>query len=101
MSNIVNTIKKGLAPLKPVLSHTMSVNIQEDEYTLTKPVMTRTYTLGAGACDDPLNGGESSELQKIVDKKTTLQKEEEEGIGCNACYACVTGGSTPCIKHLE
>lgn len=23
---------------------------------------------------------------------------EEEGIGCNECYACVTGGSSPCLN---
>jgi hypothetical protein len=56
----------------------MSVNVHEDEYTLSKPAMTRTYTLGAGACDNPLNGGEPSELEKIVDKKRILQTEEEE-----------------------
>jgi hypothetical protein len=135
----------------------MSVNVHEDEYTLSKPAMTRTYTLGAGACDNPLNGGEPSELEKIVDKKRILQTEEEEdrrrywrerdedeeedrreaqeiefgwhweveerqrkkralhiddlqideeekeeeGIGCNECYACVTGGGKPCLKETN
>ena len=29
------------------------------------------------------------------------EEEESEGIGCNACYACVTGGSTPCILEKQ
>jgi hypothetical protein len=40
-----------------------------------------------GECDlGPPDGSESDE------------EEESEGIGCNECYACVTGGSTPCRK---
>jgi hypothetical protein len=27
------------------------------------------------------------------------EEEESEGIGCNECYACITGGSTPCRKQ--
>jgi hypothetical protein len=144
---------------RPTLSRTMSVRVREDEYTLSNPAMTRTYALGAGACNDPLNGGEPSELEKIVNKKMALQieeeeeeeeeeekeepcedcmaidggyiegcdtcgiyryskgqwwkplkgdlqenrvdVEEEEGIGCNECYACVTGGSTPCLQDVN
>ena len=29
------------------------------------------------------------------------EEDEREGIGCNACYACVTGGSTPCILEKQ
>ena len=100
---------------RPTLSRTMSVRVHEDEYTLSKPAMTRTYTLDTGACDNPLNGGEPSELEKIVDKKRALhiddlqideeeeeeEEEEEKGIGCNECYACVTGGGKPCLKETN
>ena len=29
--------------------------------------------------------------------------EEEEGIGCNQCYSCVTGGAGPCVldKYIK
>ena len=27
--------------------------------------------------------------------------DEEEGIGCNNCYSCVTGGSRPCETEIE
>ena len=109
MSNIENVNKEELASFKPTLSRTMSVNVHEDEYALSKSVMTWAYTLDTGACNDPLNGGKPSELEKIVDKKRTLQIEEEEeeeeepeeGIGCNACYACVTGGCSPCIQDVN
>jgi hypothetical protein len=33
-------------------------------------------------------------------KEDEDDEEESEGIGCNDCYACVTGGSTPCIQIL-
>jgi hypothetical protein len=113
MSNIENVNKEELASFKPTLSRTMSVNVHEDEYTLSKPVMTWAYTLDTGACNDPLNGGEPSELEKIADKKRALhiddlqideeeeEDEEEEGIGCNECYACVTGGGKPCLKETN
>ncbi len=159
MSNNENVNKEERASFKPTLSRTMSVNVHENEYALSKPVMTWAYTLDTGACNDPLNGGKPSELEKIVDKKRTLQIEEEEeeevdeddeeevklckygcdkkakggfpcyscywkcpnkwkkrqkvdeeeeeeeepeeGIGCNACYACVTGGCSPCIKDVN
>ena len=29
------------------------------------------------------------------------EDEEDEGIGCNNCYSCVTGGSRPCEKEKE
>ena len=30
-------------------------------------------------------------------------EEEEEGIGCNQCYSCVTGGACPCVldKYIK
>jgi hypothetical protein len=28
-------------------------------------------------------------------------KYDEEGIGCNECYACVSGGSGPCVRDKE
>ena len=31
------------------------------------------------------------------DEEDSDEEQESEGIGCNACYVCVTGGSTPCI----
>jgi len=27
--------------------------------------------------------------------------EEEEGIGCNECYACVSGGGKPCLQDVN
>jgi len=31
----------------------------------------------------------------------TEEAMEEEGIGCNKCYSCVTGGAGPCVLELE
>jgi hypothetical protein len=33
--------------------------------------------------------------------KVAPEQEEEEGIGCNNCYPCVTGGAGPCVKELS
>ena len=33
--------------------------------------------------------------------KVAPEEEEEEGIGCNNCYPCVTGGAGPCVKELS
>jgi hypothetical protein len=71
---------------------------EEEEDVMSKPILSRTYTLGMGACDAPENGG-ISEIQKILVMKN--QEEEEDGIGCNECYACVTGGAGPCVKDKE
>jgi hypothetical protein len=35
------------------------------------------------------------------DEEDSDEEQESEGIGCNACYACVTGGSTPCILEKQ
>jgi len=35
-------------------------------------------------------------------KKEEVKSEvEDNGIGCNECYACVSGGSGPCVKEKE
>ena len=148
----------------------MVMNNQKEEDVdcfMSKPILSRAYTLGMGACDAPENGG-ISEIQKILvmnDQKEEKEKEdddrfviceecniyidcnkdnihivykdaddekpleelvlctmcfqdmedeliqqnykcdeweeEEEGIGCNECYACVTGGAGPCVKDKE
>ena len=35
------------------------------------------------------------------DEEEESEECEDEGIGCNACYACVSGGSTPCILENQ
>jgi len=35
------------------------------------------------------------------DEEDSDEEQESEGIGCNACYVCVTGGSTPCILEKQ
>ena len=73
---------------------------EEDEEEKEKAIVNeRSYTTclqnldcdgACGECDlGPPDGSESDE------------EEESEGIGCNDCYACVTGGSTPCRKNWE
>ena len=72
----------------------------EDEEEKEKAIVNeRSYTTclrnldcdgACGECDlGPPDGSECDE------------EEESEGIGCNDCYACVTGGSTPCRKNWE
>ena len=72
----------------------------EDEEEKEKAIVNeRSYTTclrnldcdgACGECDlGPPDGSERDE------------EEESEGIGCNDCYACVTGGSTPCRKNWE
>jgi hypothetical protein len=34
---------------------------------------------------------------KSVDTSKRYQHEPEDTLGCGQCYACVTGGSHPCI----
>ena len=73
---------------------------EEDEEEKEKAIVNeRSYTTclrnldcdgACGECDlGPPDGSECDE------------EEESEGIGCNDCYACVTGGSTPCRKNWE
>ena len=72
---------------------------EEDEEENEKAIVNeRSYTTclrnldcdgACGECDlGPPDGSECDE------------EEESKGIGCNECYACVTGGSTPCRKLL-
>jgi len=49
---------------------------------------------------------ENDRLWKIQLKEINIQHEkelaeDEDGIGCNECYACVSGGSGPCVKEKE
>jgi len=49
---------------------------------------------------------ENGRLWEIRLKEINIQHEkelaeDEDGIGCNECYACVTGGSGPCVKEKE
>jgi len=49
---------------------------------------------------------ENGRLWEIRLKEINIQHEkelaeDEDGIGCNECYACVSGGSGPCVKEKE
>jgi len=44
---------------------------------------------------------EAKEPQVEAKEPQVEAEEEEEGIGCNSCYACVTGGAGPCVKEME
>ena len=49
---------------------------------------------------------ENGRLWEIRMKEINIQHEkelaeDEDGIGCNECYACVSGGSGPCVKEKE
>ena len=49
---------------------------------------------------------ENGRLWEIRLKEINIQHEkelaeDEDGIGCNECYACVTGGSGACVKEKE
>mgnify|MGYP005992241985 CR=1 FL=1 len=37
-------------------------------------------------------------LDAYMDGLERLKQGGGEGIGCNMCYACVTGGSRPCLN---
>jgi len=43
---------------------------------------------------------ENGELPRAIWKPSKDAEEEaEEGIGCNKCYSCVSGGSKPCVNE--
>ena len=49
---------------------------------------------------------ENGRLWEIRLKEINIQHEkelaeDEDGIGCNECYVCVSGGSGPCVKEKE
>ena len=49
---------------------------------------------------------ENGRLWEIRLKEINIQHEkelaeDEDGLGCNECYACVTGGAGPCVKEKE
>ena len=43
------------------------------------------------------DGMMSEEESAYEDSEEESDEESEEGIGCNKCYACVSGGSHPCL----
>ena len=48
-----------------------------------------------------LEDGAKDEQKDENNEPSAEGDEEDEGIGCNNCYSCVSGGSRPCEKDVE
>jgi hypothetical protein len=62
----------------------------------SSPRTTGEYSLSLWNVDDDID--EDDDDMTIISDFT---EDPNEGIGCNKCYSCVTGGCGPCVLDLE